>query len=148
MFLRYFARTDDSELGRTAAAYCDLLVKTGLPVRLVSTRVAELQVDSRGRGGGVWDRYRSLLITPMVGAYANVVCGEPWDWARFHTPGISNALLFADQNLEPAVPQTVLMAAVEQFDKTFALTDQLADVVERVTGRRPQVAPAGMDWSR
>ena len=148
MFLRYFARTDDSELGRAAASYCELLVATGIPVRLVPTRVAELQLDSRGHGGGAWDRFRSLLITPMVGKYVNLVCGEPWDWGRFHTPGVRNILLFADPNLEPSVPQPVLMAAVQQFDSAFALTDQLADVVERVTGRRPHVAPAGMDWSR
>lgn len=148
MFLRYFARTDESELGRAAAQYCELLVATGIPVRLVPTRVAELQLDTRGRGGGAWDRFRNLLITPMVGKYVNLVCSEPWDWDRFHTPGVRNILLFADPNLEPSVPQQVLLAAVQQFDSAFALTDQLADVVERVTGRRPQVAPAGMDWSR
>lgn len=147
MFVRFFARTDDSELGRAAATYCDHLVATGLPVRLVSTRVAELQLDARGRGGGIWDRFRGLLVTPMEGDYINAVCGEPTDWGKFHTPGAHrNVLLLADANLAVSVPQPVIMAAVEQYDAVFVLDEQIAEVVGRVTGIVPHIAPAGMAW--
>jgi hypothetical protein len=147
VFIRYFARTDESELGRAAVSYCDHLVATGLPVRLVSTKVAELQLDSRGRGGGIWGRYRDLLITPMEGGYINAVCGEPGDWGKLHTPGAHrNVLLLADPNLMASVPQSVLMAAVDQYDAVYALTRRLADVIVRVTGKEPHVAPAGMTW--
>jgi hypothetical protein len=143
VFIRYFARTDDSDLGRAAAAYCDALVDTGTPVRLVSTRVAELQVDRRGKSDSVWDRHRALLTTPMVGGYVNVVCGEPADWGRFHTQGVTNALLLVDQSLEPRVTQTDLISAVELFDVIYAPSSALANVVERVTGLRPIVVPLG-----
>lgn len=141
MFLRYFARTDETEVGRDAAAYCDTLVKTGIPVRLVSARVAELQVDRRGRSSSCWDKHRDLLVTPMDDAFVNVVCGMPDDWVRFHTPGARNVLLLVDANTDPAVPQTILTDAVERYDLVYVPSAELADVVERVTGKRPSVVP-------
>ena len=145
MFIRYFARTDETDLGRVAAAYCEALVASGIPVRLVSTRVAELQLDRRGRSSSLWDKHRDLLLTPMKGAYANVVCGEPADWTRFHTTGIRNILLLAESNLEPEVTQLALMDAVERFDLVLAPTGAIATVVERVTGLRPPVVTPGTD---
>lgn len=141
MFIRYFARTDETEVGRDAASYCDALVKTGIPVRLVSTRVAELQVDQRGRSRSVWDRHRQLLITPMDDAFVNVVCGLPEDWRKFHTPGARNMLLLVDANLAEEVPQVVLIEAVELYERVYVPTSELADVTERVTGKRPTVVP-------
>lgn len=152
MFIRYFACTedvDDSELSRAALKYCDHLVATGIPVRLISTRVAELQFDMRKRAGDRrgWGKHRDLLITPMEGAFINAVCGDPLDWGRFHTPSAHrNVLLLADPNLEASVPQPVIMAAVEQYDVVYTLTAELAEVVRRVTGKEPHVAPAGMTW--
>lgn len=143
MFIRYFARTDDSDLGRAAAAYCDALVATGVPVRLVSTRVAELQLDRRGRSSSIWDRHRDLLITPMDARFVNVVCGEPADWERFHTPSVTNAILFAEQNLAPEVPQTELMRAVALYGLAYVASSELANIVERVTCYRPIVVPLG-----
>ena len=140
MYIRYFARTDETGLGRAAAAYCDVLVATGIPVRLVSTRVAELQVDRRGRSSSVWDRHRDLLVTPMNGGFVNVVCGEPPDWTRFHTTGATNALLIAGSNLLPEVPQPVLMEAATLYRLVFAQSEEVADIMERVTGYRPFVA--------
>lgn len=141
MYIRYFARTDESGLGRAAAAFCDVLVATGIPVRLVSTRVAELQVDKHGNSLSVWDRHRQLLITPMDGRFVNVVCGDPNDWVRFHTPGATNVLLLTGSNLAPeSATQPELMAAVKLYLATFVVDETIADIVERVTGHRPQLA--------
>jgi len=141
VYIRYFARTDDSDLGRAAAAYCDALVATGHAVRLVSTRVAELQVDRRGHSSSIWDRHRSLLITPMNGGFANVVCSEPGDWARFHTPSVINALLFTEQNL--TAPRAVIEEAVELYGLAYAPSSELAGAVEAMTAYRPIVVPLG-----
>jgi hypothetical protein len=147
VFIRYFARTDDSELGQVAAAYCDALVATGAPVRLVSTRVAELQPDRHGRVTSIWDRHRDLLITPMDGSYVNVVCGTPSDWARFHTRGVTNALLFAPQNLEevndPMGVALDLAGAVALYGLAYATSSEVASIVERATAYRPIVVPLG-----
>lgn len=147
VFIRYFARTDDSDLGRDAAAYCDALVATGAPVRVVSTRVAELQFDRRGRSSSVWDRHRDLLITPMVGNYANVVCGDPADWARFHTPSVINALLITSHNLDPVrdplAPSVDLVGAIALYGLAYVASSELANVVERITAYRPIVVPLG-----
>jgi hypothetical protein len=142
VFIRYFARTDDSDLGRSAAAYCDALVATGAPVRVVSTRVAELQLDKRGRSSSAWDRHRDLLITPMIGNYANVICGEPADWVRFHTAGVTNALLLTSQNAESA-SEAELVDAVALFGLAYVPSSELANAVERITAYRPIVVPLG-----
>jgi hypothetical protein len=142
VFIRYFARTDDSDLGRDAAAYCDALVATGAPVRVVSTRVAELQLDRRGRSTSVWDRHRDLLITPMTGIYANVVCGEVADWGRFHTTNVTNGLLLTEQNLESA-SEAELADAIALYGLAYVPSSELANVVERITAYRPIVVPLG-----
>jgi hypothetical protein len=144
VFIRYFARTDGTDLGRAAAAFCDALVATGIPVRLVSTRVAELQLDRHGRSDSAWDRHRGLLITPMDGSkYANVVCGEPNDWTRFHTPSsVANAVLFTKQNLASA-SESELIGAVALYGLAYVPSSELANVVERVTAYRPIVVPLG-----
>jgi len=149
VFIRYFARTDDSDIGQAAAAYCDALVATGVPVRVVSTRVAELQLDKRGRSSSVWDRHRDLLITPMVGNYVNVVCGDAVDWARFHTPSVTNALLVTSHNLDPARdPLTTnvdlnLIGAIALYGLAYVASSELANIVERITAYRPIVVPLG-----
>lgn len=142
MFIRYFARTDESAAGRAAVAFCDVLVATGIPVRLVSTRVAELQLDFQGRSKSIWDRHRQLLITLMNGKFVNVVCGDPNDWVKFHTPGATNVLLLTRENLAPAgATQPELLEAVRLYD-VFVSDDTVADIAERVTGHRPRLATA------
>jgi hypothetical protein len=143
VFIRYFARTDDSPVGVIGAAYCDALIDTGVPVRLVSARVAELQVDVRGRSLSAWDRHRALLATPMTAKYVNVICGEIIDWQRFYTNGVTNALLIAEPNLEPRNSQDDITEAVLKHELVFAHSTPLADAVERVTGRRPVLVAIG-----
>lgn len=118
MWIRYIARTDDTPLGNTAAWYCDALVMTGMPVRLVPTRVAEFQVDARGRFASTWDYHRGLLLTPMDGLFVNVVCGEVSDWARYYTDGVTNALLLSMVNcIDYTKPET---EALLKYDVVYA----------------------------
>lgn len=140
MFIRYFARTDESDVGRAAADYCDALVATGIPVRLVSTKLAELQLDGRGRTSSIWDRHRGLLTTPMAGDYANVVCGDPADWMRFYTGGVKNVLLFCEHNLKRATPE--LAAAASRYTICVP-NEELATALEPFIARRPDVVPLG-----
>ena len=123
--------------------YCDALVATGVPVRLVSTRVAQLQLDGRGRSHSQWIRHRDLLATSMVGDYVNVVCSEVADWPRYATSGVSNALLVTEVNLEPRNNQSDLVDAVKSYDLIYAPSVELAQVLERVTGRRSIIVPLG-----
>lgn len=139
MFIRYFARTDETALGLVAAKYCDALVGTGIPVRLVSTRVAELQLDARGRYRGAWDRHRGLLVTPMDAAFVNVVCGEPGDWKRFYTAGAKNVLLLTDQNVWYGATQPELEDAVASYNHVYATSAQLATAAETISALRPIV---------
>jgi len=148
VFIRYLARTDETSLGRAAAAYCDALVATGVPVRLVGLSLTQVQVDGRGRCASLWDRHRALLTSPMDDEYINVVCGNVEDWNRCHTTGVVNALLIADENFEfwsANNPQPALIDVVEKYDMTFATSSAMANVVERVTARRPIVVPVGTE---
>ena len=137
MFIRYFARVDESDLGRAAAVYCDALVATGIPVRLISTCLAQLQIDARGRCSSVWDRHRNLLATPLDSEYVNVVCSDAQDWVRFRTIDVMNVLLVAEPNLIGAVPQLDLIEAVGKYEAICATSSALADAIERITGKRP-----------
>jgi len=98
MFVRYFCPTDDSELGRHARARLEAMLEIGLPVRLISNRAAQVQPARGSQRASSWARHASLLVTPMVGGYWNVVTGLPNDWKRLHTPSARANILFA---LEP-----------------------------------------------
>lgn len=139
MFIRYFAHVDDSSIGKVGAEYCDALVATGIPVRLVSICLAQLQHDRRGRCSSAWDRHRALLATPMDGDFVNVVCGELADWNRLYTSSRTNVLFVADQNFDPRNSQSGIVEAMAKYDSIFASSAELATVVERVTCRRPIV---------
>lgn len=146
MFIRYFARTDETEIGRAAVAYCKALIATGMPVRLVSAGLAEVQLDERGRSSSIWSPHRDLLTTPMDGDYVNVVCGNVADWGRFHTVGVTNALLLAYANVSAQnAPrfQMALLDAVARYDVVYAPTSDLAGIAEGATGLRPIVVPLG-----
>lgn len=71
-FIRYFAQTDESELGKAALEYGKSMLRIA-PLRIVSLS-----------GGliGAWRRYDNLLLTPMAGTYVNAVCTSPdrWVW--------------------------------------------------------------------
>lgn len=136
MYVRYIAHTDETNLGLAALAYCDHLLATELPVRLVCTRASEFHV------GASWSRHARLLITPMIGNFVNAVCADLASWERCFTPGVKNVLLLASAHLTPAAMGS-LNVAVRQYDATYALTREAADAVERAIGLRPLLAATG-----
>jgi hypothetical protein len=132
-FIRLFAHTDDTPLGVSGAAFCGMLMACNVPLRLVPLRVAELQYDFSGRCDSVWDRYRSLLITPMTGIYANAVCGSPHDFRGMHTSGVANWALLAKEHL--AFDAQELAACIEKYDACFAATAESASSLSKALGR-------------
>lgn len=134
MFIRYFARTDDSPLGQAALAYCELLVATGVPVLLITTRYAEFHPQSG------WVKYARLTTTPMRGSFVNAVGGDLSDWHRFHTQGARNLLLLASAHLTPASPPTAITSAIDLYGDAYALDGHAAKQIEAATGRIVPVA--------
>lgn len=73
-WIRYFACTDDSPVGRVALMYLKALC------RIAPVRLCPLEVPMGKR----WDPYASLALTPMNGPYVNVVCAarSQWTWTQ------------------------------------------------------------------
>lgn len=69
--IRYFAVTDESEIGALAFEYLRGLLRCA-PVRVISL--------SMGCHGHRWEAAESLLITPLAPVYVNVVCAQPSQW--------------------------------------------------------------------
>lgn len=92
--VRYWCSIDDTPMGARSLAYADALVAMGLTVRIIATRMGALQ--ERTKDGAPWGRHRKLFLTPMLGPYVNVVCGEPDDWKRLYTVGVKNVLIAGD----------------------------------------------------
>lgn len=138
MFIRYFAQTDDTDLGKLASLYCDALIATGIPVRLCPTRVAELQLDSAGRCSSIWARHRGLLTTPMVGYFANVVCGTSADWAKFWTASATNVMLIA-QRVTADAARIALLQEIRKYDRVFVPNFEIAEDVDKISGVIPSI---------
>lgn len=110
-YLRYFATTDDTELGRMGLEYLKSMLRVG-PVRVLSMS---------GGMFGPWAPYAQLLGTPVSYPFVNVVCAEParWTWRQvvatdkdpvdgrveLYTAGVRNVLLAG-----PGDPPGVLTA--------------------------------------
>lgn len=69
-FIRYFATTDDSVIGRVALEYCKSLLRIA-PVRVIS---------KSGGLEGPWRKFEQLIMTPMAGACVSCVCTPPAQW--------------------------------------------------------------------
>jgi len=72
MFIRYMADTSDTDASLKALEYLHSLLRIA-PVRVVSMTAPAM--------GKIWVHYASLLITPMMGEFANVVCCSPARWS-------------------------------------------------------------------
>lgn len=86
--IRFFCSFDDSPLGKTSLAYADAFAGMNLTMRLLATRVGLL-----GQLAPAWARHQHALLTPMIGAFINVVCGTASDWKRLYTVGVKNILI-------------------------------------------------------
>lgn len=69
-FIRYFATTNDSPIGRVAQSYLVSLLRIA-PVRVVS---------KSGQLEGSWQRFIELILTPMQGSCVSCVCTPPAAW--------------------------------------------------------------------
>jgi hypothetical protein len=76
-WIRYFACTDDSPVGRVALSYLKALC------RVARVRLCPLEVPIGPR----WEPYAKLALTPMHGPYVNVVCAarSQWTWTQVVT---------------------------------------------------------------
>jgi len=74
-YIRYFADTSDTPLGRAALGYCKSLLRIA-PVKVIGTPGGFAAMQ------GEWRQFDELLLTPMAGDYyVNVVCAHPQRWA-------------------------------------------------------------------
>ncbi len=69
-FIRYFATTNDTPVGKAALAYLSSLLRIA-PVRVVS---------KSGQLEGQWRRFEQLIMTPMAGTCVSCVCTPPSQW--------------------------------------------------------------------
>jgi hypothetical protein len=122
-YIRLFAHTDETKLGILGADFCDALVSTGIAVRLVPARIAELQPDRRGNVSTIWDRHRSLLITPMKGELVNMVCGTFEEWGRFYTTGVQNYVL-VDETIHSKTDD-LTQAQIEKYASIYRKYDEI-----------------------
>ena len=70
-FIRYFAVTNDSPIGKAAQSYLVSLLRIA-PVRLLSRSGGFLE--------GSWRRFEGLIMTPMQGKCVSCVCTSPASW--------------------------------------------------------------------
>lgn len=86
-FIRFFADTSDTHLGRTALEYAKSLCRIA-PVRVISMT---------GGLAGPWLPYDELTLTPPAGAYVNCVCTQSSVWA-YRQQVQAQSSLFGDQD--------------------------------------------------
>lgn len=109
MWIRYFAATDDSDVGGTALAFLKCLCRCAA-VRLVST--------SQGMSRA-WSHFAALTMTPMHGRFVNVVCTTPdrWTWTQTiaaPTRDLSaNAMCSAEQSTP--TPTEIIRGRIELY---------------------------------
>ncbi len=84
--IRFFAAMDDTIYGRIALAYCNAIAKLDVTVRLISTGVANIQLDDENRETSKWGRHRELMMTRIESPFITLVCCEPEGWDKFYTP--------------------------------------------------------------
>lgn len=121
-FIRYFAQTDDSDIGKAALEYLKSMIRIS-PVRIASLS---------GGLSGAWHRYQNLLLTPMSGTYVNAVCTHPDRWVWTSSVPMTNAAT-GDDGL-PAAPRYVKRPAGEPPGLDIELPDPqpTTEVAERV----------------
>lgn len=121
--IRYFCSIDDSKVGKTSLAYADAFASMGLSLRIIATRMGALAEQTRP--GKPWERHRGAFLTPILGEYVNVVCGDPSDWKRVYTVGVKNVLI-TDQP-PPTREQLALSLRVPVIGRT-GKTEELAEL--------------------
>jgi hypothetical protein len=126
--VRYWCSIDDTPMGARSLAYADAFAGMGLVVRIIATRMAALQ--ERTQDGSPWSRHRAAFLTPIVGSFINVVCGEPDDWKRLYTVGVKNVLIAGEPPQGDAIARGFQYKVDDRKNETLRLgTDELARAV-------------------
>lgn len=109
--VRYWCSVDDTPIGKTSLSYADAFTGMGLSVRIIATKMSALAQQTEP--GKPWSRHRMAFLTPLVGAYINVVCGSPDDWKRLYTVGVKNVLITSERPpvSEKATPLQINLGA-------------------------------------
>lgn len=125
MLLRYFAQTDESEVGIFALTWAHALdqfnvgelpmrgfaVKT--PLRIAATEVANIQQDRRGHNPSSWTLLQHRFATELEDDYVNILCSRANDWAKFFTARKRNVLIAAPhQVITPNMAAAALLYQV------------------------------------
>jgi len=84
--IRYFCHVDpDGPRADFCARYAEAFLAIGERIRIIPVEFAQ--------SGDRWKHLRPHWVTPLSGAYANVVCAEPFWWGRLYTVGVKNLLV-------------------------------------------------------
>lgn len=107
VYLRYFATTDDSPVGRMALEYLRSLLRIG-PVRVL-TMSGGLQ--------GAWSGYAQLLATPISIPYVNIVgcVPERWIWTQRITMHPQDMSPMSGTPASRARPKEITTSKVELY---------------------------------
>jgi len=115
VFLRYFCRVNDpGPFGTLSLAYYEALRATTIPIRVLATNLASLNVsESR------WAP--EDLVRPVPKEYLNVVCGDNGELLRLHTIGTPNVAITASWN---GIPTELELASLRLYDAVICPTPE------------------------
>lgn len=135
--VRYWCSIDDTPQGRTSLAYADAFAGMGLTVRIIATRMGALAEQTEP--GRPWSRHRGAFLTPLLGGYINVVCGDPSDWKRLYTVGVKNVLITGDPPPEALAAPALRVPIVNRAGQTEELAKLEDDELAREVALKYQV---------
>lgn len=142
MMIRYFAPTDNSEVGRVALGYLTSLM------RMAPVRVGSLS----GFFSGAWEAASRLMVTPLHDHFINVVCAPPerWVWAMRIPMRTSDGKRVADVAKGTAELYThgrrnVLLSPIVPTSDSLRCTIETAQKYESVVAPTEALV---QDWAR
>jgi hypothetical protein len=94
LYVRYYAATDASAIGRAALEYLKSLLRIA-PVRVLSI--------TGGAPSGPWEGFSSVLATPIGPTFVNVVCCDPSRWAwtqKVEIPNVQDGKVVSTEKAE------------------------------------------------
>lgn len=130
--IRYYCHTDaDGPRADFCARYAEAFVAMScrlriLPVEIPAPALALQYVDPkaaarRAPSPNRWLRLRPFFVTPVNEPFVNVVCSDPFWWARLYTVGVRNVLITGEtprsiEAIKGSVPASARMAAGERSE--------------------------------
>ena len=132
MLIRIFCPIDTSRLSNFALSHLQARLAAGERVLLLATGAFPMTLAG-------WQKHVGLTMTPMEGVFENVVCGQPRDWLRLHTPmAATNTLLALAPPAEQTIPGMVIQPSRRRGEPKK----------ERVVGESSTVAEVAARYDR